>query len=84
MERPVRFEHHRWVGDKRRQIVFDVDAMIDTTIIDGLMAAGTYICFAPDTLAEARNRGYRPFNGTGSDGGDPHVVSDYLDAVAVD
>ena len=26
--------------------------------IDELMAAETYICFGPDTLAEARNRGY--------------------------
>ena len=24
------------------------------------MAAETFICFGPDTLAEARNRGYRP------------------------
>ena len=23
------------------------------------MAAETYLCFGPDTLAEARNRGYR-------------------------
>lgn len=59
MERPVRFEDHRWVGDKRTQVVHDVDACTDESIIDELMAAETFICFGPDTLAEARNRGYR-------------------------
>jgi hypothetical protein len=61
MERPARFEHFRWVGDKRTQIVYDVDALDDPGPIDELMAAGTYTCFAPDTLAEARNRGYRQY-----------------------
>ena len=59
MERPVRFEHHRWLGDKRTQIVHDLDACDDPAVIDELMAAETFICFGPDTLAEARNRGYR-------------------------
>jgi hypothetical protein len=63
MERPGKFEHVRWVGDKRNQTVYDVDNLDDTSIIDELMAAGTYTCFAPDTLPEARNRGYRPFTG---------------------
>ncbi len=48
-----------WVGDKRNQVVHDVDACTDESIIDELMAAETYICFGPDTLPEARNRGYR-------------------------
>lgn len=67
MERPTKFEHFRWVGDKRSLIVYDVDNMVDPAPIDELMAAGTYASFGPDTLVEARNRGYRPFNGTGSD-----------------
>jgi len=67
MKRPGNFEHFRWVGDKRTQIVYDVDAMTDPEPINELMEAGTFICFGPDTLAEARNRGYRPFNGTGHD-----------------
>ena len=67
VERPGKFEQSRWVGDKRTLIVYDVDGMKDSSIIDELMAAGTYASFGPDTLAEARNRGYRPFNGTGSD-----------------
>ncbi|HEY9556637.1 MAG TPA: hypothetical protein VIR58_07875 [Acidimicrobiales bacterium] len=58
MERPVRFEHHRWLGDKRTQIVHDVDGCEDPSVIEELMAAETYICFGPDTLPEARNRGY--------------------------
>ena len=66
MERPVKFEHNRWLGDKRTQIVYDVDALEDASIIDELMAAETFICFGPDTLPEARNRGYRPYRGNGS------------------
>jgi hypothetical protein len=59
MERPVRFEHFRFVGDKRRQVVYDLDIWTDEAVIDELMAAETYAAFGPDTLAEARNRGYR-------------------------
>jgi hypothetical protein len=63
MERPVKFEHQRFVGDKRTQVVYDVDAIEgdDEAIIEELMAAETYLCFGPDTLAEARNRGYKLF-----------------------
>lgn len=63
MERPVKFEHHRFVGDKRTQVVYDIDAIEadDEGIIEELMAAETFLCFGPDTLAEARNRGYRLF-----------------------
>jgi hypothetical protein len=60
-ERPTRFEHTRWLGDKRTQLVYDVDA--DATpqdAIDDIVAAGVGLCFGPDTLVEARNRGYRP------------------------
>ena len=64
MPRPVRFEHSRYVGDKRTQRVYDLD-LIDSdpevaAAIDDLMAAETFLAFGPDTLAEARNRGYRP------------------------
>ena len=60
MERPTKFEHSRWVGDKRTQVVYDVDNIDDPTIIDELMEAETFLSFGPDTLAEARNRGYHP------------------------
>ena len=59
MERPVRFEHNRWLGDKRTQVVHDVDACTDEAIIDELMTSEKFLCFGPDSLAEARNRGYK-------------------------
>lgn len=62
MDRPSKFEHHRYVGDKRTQVVYDIDALgdEDAHLIEELMEAETYLCFGPDTLPEARNRGYRP------------------------
>jgi hypothetical protein len=59
MERPGRFEHHRYLGDKRTQIVHDLDVCDEPDAIAELMAAETFLCFGPDTLPEARNRGYR-------------------------
>jgi hypothetical protein len=62
--RPSRFEHHRYVGDKRTQVVYDLDlADEDPEVaarIDDLLASEQFVCFGPDTLAEARNRCYRP------------------------
>ncbi len=60
MERPTKFEHNRWVGDKRDQRVHDLDATEPACEIDELLAAETYLVFGPDTLPEARNRCYRP------------------------
>ena len=57
MQRPVRFEEHRWLGDKRRQIVHDVDACDAPDVIEELTTSEQFICFAPDVLPEARNRG---------------------------
>jgi hypothetical protein len=59
MDRPTRFEHNQWVGDKRTQIVHDIDACTAPDIINELMEAETYLAFGPDTLIEARNRTYR-------------------------
>ena len=59
MERPSRFEHQRYVGDKRTQVVYDLDTWDDVAVIDELMEAETFLCFGPDSLPEARNRGYR-------------------------
>src|SRR5690606_41888398 len=61
MERPSKFEHHRYIGDKRTQVVYDLDHTDEEVEAAGaeLMEAETFICFAPDTLAEARNRRYR-------------------------
>ena len=62
MKRPVRVEHFRWLGDKRNQRVYDLDEAIDESVIDELIASEQYSVFGPDTLAEARNRGYRQRN----------------------
>jgi len=59
MERPGRFEHYRYLGDKRSQVVHDLDVCDSPDVIAELMAAETFLCFGPDTLPEARNRGYR-------------------------
>jgi hypothetical protein len=64
MRRPHRFEQYRYLGDKRTQRVYDLDALEDddpvaTAAINELVASEQCSVFAPDTLAEARNRGYR-------------------------
>ena len=58
MERPVKFEHTRYLGDKRTQLVYDLDNWDDEAIIDEIVDAEVGLCFGPDTLVEARNRGY--------------------------
>ena len=60
MERLGKFEHHRYVGDKRTQVVYDIDETTDEAAVNELMESEQFIGFSPDTLAEARNRGYRP------------------------
>ncbi len=66
MERPARFEHSRFVGDKRTQLVYDLDSWDDAAVVAEFVDLGVGLCFGPDTLAEARNRGYtlaRPGHG---------------------
>lgn len=63
MTRPKRFEEFRYLGDKRSQRVYDLDHADDPEVasqIDELVASEQFAAFSPDTLAEARNRGYRP------------------------
>ena len=60
MSRPVRFEHFQYVGDKRSQIVHDLDNPQDGCQIDELMASEQYLAISPGTIPEARNRGYKP------------------------
>ena len=59
VDRPIRYEHNRFLGDKRRQFVYDLDAVSDRAVIDELVASEQVATFGPDTLPEARNRGYR-------------------------
>ena len=58
MERPLRFAHTRFLGDKRTQLVYDLDEWSDAVVIDEIVASEVGACFGPDTLPEARNRGY--------------------------
>lgn len=58
-EQPARFEHVRWLGDKRTQVVYEI-ASAPQEDIDDIVAAEAGQTFGPDTLVEARNRGYRP------------------------
>jgi len=62
MSRPVKFEEFRYVGDKRVQVVYDLDSTDPESVaaVADLMEAETFLAFGPDTLEEARNRGYRP------------------------
>jgi hypothetical protein len=59
--RHARFEAFRYVGDRDAQLVYDVDGDDDNTdaAVDRLVATNRATVFSPDTLAEARNRGYR-------------------------
>jgi len=58
MERPIKFVHTRFLGDKRTQLVYDLDTWTDEAVIDDIVNAETGLCFGPDSLVEARNRGY--------------------------
>jgi len=40
-------------------LVYDLDVWTEPGIIDDIVATNSGICFGPDTLPEARNRGYR-------------------------
>ncbi len=78
MDRPSKFEHNRWVGDRRTQVVYDIDNVDEDVVADLLstdwdakLRGPAYTCFGPDTLVEARNRGYKPYAGNGS--GKPDV-----------
>ena len=70
MARPTRFEHNQYVGDKRNRRVHDLDAATEVCAIDELMASEQFAAFGPDSLPEARNRGYHPHPAsTGQPGG---------------
>lgn len=58
MEHHAKFENSRFIGDKRTQLVYDLDNWDDEETIDEIVALGVGLSFGPDTLPEARNRGY--------------------------
>ncbi len=66
MARLARFEEHRYIGTRDDMRVYDCDddaqfAVLSGRVDDeGLMGANLLQTFAPDRLADARNRGFRP------------------------
>ncbi len=71
MERPGQFAHFRYVGDKRTQVVYDVDSLTDdgAPIIAELLESKRFQSFGPDTLNEARNRCYSLYTGPAAGAG---------------
>lgn len=66
MSRLSRFDEHRFVGTRDDMTVHDCDdevarkALEQRVAADDLLGANLLQSFAPDSLAEARNRGFRP------------------------
>ena len=58
MDHHPKFEGFRFIGDKRTQLVYDLESWEDDAVIDEIADAGVGLGFGPDTLAEAKNRGY--------------------------
>ncbi len=58
MDHHPKFEHSRFIGDKRTQLVYDLESWDDDDTINEIAEQGVGLSFGPDTLAEARNRGY--------------------------
>ena len=51
MDRPSAFAHHRFIGDKRTQQVYDLDQVADVEamaiVLDELMSSEQFLCFGP-------------------------------------
>ncbi|MBI5156503.1 MAG: hypothetical protein HZA58_00670 [Acidimicrobiia bacterium] len=66
MARLRHFEHHRFIGLRDTMLVFDTDDPDQARRADDLVGPGGALgrlavaTFAPDSLVEARNRGFRP------------------------
>ena len=66
MARLKRFEEHRWIGTRNDMRVYDCDdadqfaELSERVEARDLFATLGLQSFGPDTLAEARNRGFRP------------------------
>ena len=66
MGRLPRFDEHRFIGTRDDMVVYDCDNEQALTVIqeraknDDLLRRNLVQTFGPDTLAEARNRGFRP------------------------
>lgn len=65
MARIARFEEHRYVATRDDMLVYDTDVEIESELLserigaDNLLDRKLLQSFGPDTLSEARNRGFR-------------------------
>ncbi|MPZ52569.1 MAG: hypothetical protein GEU79_07530 [Acidimicrobiia bacterium] len=65
MARFRRFEEHRFIGIRDEMKVYDSDDPADSEVLERLLEDGELLrtngiqTFGPDTLPEARNRGFR-------------------------
>ena len=65
MTRLDRFEEHRFVGTRDDMVVYDCDDAAGFSAVEqrakdeDLLGLNLIQAFGPDTLAEARNRGFR-------------------------
>ncbi len=66
MSRLRRFEDYRFVGTRDTMLVYDCDDTDQLTELEGRVEDGDLLdrnllqSFAPDSLDEAANRGFRP------------------------
>lgn len=66
MGRLHRFEDNRFLGTRNDMRVYDCDDPVQFDLLEaraeaeGLVAGNLISAIAPDTLDEARNRGFRP------------------------
>ena len=58
MDHHPKFEESRFLGDKRTQLVYDLQSWDDDDVINEFVGLGVALSFSPDELPEARNRGY--------------------------
>ena len=64
LARPARFPDNRFIGTRDDMVVYDCDDAAQLTRLeerlaeDGLLAVNLVQTFGPDTVAEARNRGF--------------------------
>ena len=68
MPRLLRFGENRYIGARDQMIVYDCDdelqfsALEERAKMESLVENNLLSAIAPDTLAEARNRGFRPLS----------------------
>ena len=66
MNRLNRFEHHRYVGIRKNMKVYDGDDENQFTLLNEYLKDYDYVSlnlvqsFSPDTIDEAKNRGFKP------------------------